>query len=626
MPPEPIAPPMNASADPTLTPAQREIAEESISTSQLVLAGAGTGKTFVLVERIEQLLLTADVAPGRELLVLSFTRAAVREVKRRLAERVGDARLVRPLTFDSFATRLLASLPSRVVGDTWRDLDYDERIERATRAIERHEEAQEMLAEFRHVLVDEIQDLAGVRAELVLSILDQVPAFTLFGDPAQAIFDHQIADQPGAMTSVAFREELRRRHNGLKVRVLDKNFRARTAEAMAVEEVGMILRISDDCLDEVRDELAEIVYDLDTLGLTEMSFAVAGGSRTTAVLCRTNPETMRVSEFLFEQNVDHRLQRMAAERVLPGWLTDLFIGETRPSWSRKRLGELVEERLSEKILVLGPDDVWTFLSNTVGDDERLDVGVLARRLAIGLVPDELIAPPPERLVVSTIHRAKGLEFDDVYVMHPRVDVEDIDDPEELRVLYVALSRAREGIALFKAPKLGRAVKDPAIAERWVITPWGKHDRWKTKRIEVRSSDVEQMRPFSTDLVDASPVQEYLRDRVKRGDEVELHFERERGSYEQIPVYTVVHEQTPIGETSERFGRHLRRRLAIRGQVYKWPQALTRLQIDGTETVVGLESEGKAHGLGTSRLWRRPRVVGMGVLIWHYDEREENDDE
>lgn len=625
MPPEPIASPVDAAADPTLTPAQSEIAEESISTSQLVLAGAGTGKTFVLVERIEKLLLTADVAPGRELLVLSFTRAAVREVKRRLAECAGDARLVRPLTFDSFATRLLALLPSHVVGDGWRDLGYDGRIERATAAINRHQEAQEMLAEFRHVLVDEIQDLAGVRAQLVLAILDQVPAFTLFGDPAQAIFDHQIADQPGAMTSVAFREALRRRHEGLKVRVLKENFRARTTEAKVVEAVGMILRTSDDRLDEVRDELAEIVYDLDTLGLMDMSFAVAGGSRTIAVLCRTNPETMRVSEFLFEQKVDHRVQRAAAERVLPGWLADLFIGETRPSWSSKRLCELVEERVSGKLAMPGSEDVWTFLSNTVGDDERIEIGALARNMAMGIVPDELIAPPAERLVVSTIHRAKGLEFDDVYVMHPRDDVEDVDDPEELRVLYVALSRAREGITLFKPPKLGRAVKDPSIGERWIITPWGKHDKWKTKRIEVCSSDVEPMRPFASERLDARSVQEYLRDHVKRGDEVELHFDRERG-VERIPVYTVIHEETPVGETSEKFGRHLRRRLAIGGEVYKWPEALIRLQLDGTETVVGLESEGKANGLGTSRLWRRPRVLGMGILIWHYDEREDGNDD
>lgn len=622
---EPAAPPVNAS-DPTLTREQREIVRESVSTSQLVLAGAGTGKTFVLVERIEHLLLSNDVAPGRELLVLSFTRAAVREVKRRLAERAGDARLVRPLTFDSFATRLLAGLPAHVVGDDWRDLDYDGRIERATRAIERHEEAQEVLAEFRHVLVDEIQDLAGVRARLVLSILDNVPAFTLFGDPAQAIFDHQIADMPGAMTSVAFRDELRRRHGGLKVRILEENFRARTPQARAVEEVGMILRSSDDRLDEVRDELGEIVRDLDTLGLMDLAFAVGGGTRTTAALCRTNPETMRISEFLFEQGVDHRLQRAAAERVLPGWMTDLFMGETRASWSRKRLCVLVEQRISEDIPMPDAEDVWAVLSNTVGDDERIDVGLLARKLAIGLAPDELTAPAPERLVVSTIHRAKGLEFDDVYVMRPRSDVEDIDDPEELRVLYVALSRAREGVTMFRAPRLGRAFKDESIGDRWVITPWGKDDRWKTKRIEVGSRDVEPMRPFSSDDLDARSVQDYLRDSVSRGDEVELHFDRERTGYEPSPVYTVVHGETPIGETSERFGRQLRRRLAIRGKVYKWPEALTRLQLDGTETVVGLESEGKANGLGTSRLWRRPRVVGMGRLLWYLDGQEESEDD
>jgi hypothetical protein len=211
-------------------------------------------------------------------------------------------------------------------------------------------------------------------------------------------------------------------------------------------------------------------------------------------------------------------------------------------------------------------------------------------------------------------------------MRPRTDVEDIDDPEELRVLYVALSRAREGVTTFRAPKLQRAIKDELIGDRWVITPWGKHDRWKTKRIEIRPDDVEPMRPFSSEELDARSAQEYLRDAARRGDEVELRFDRERTGYEPTPVYTVVHRETPIGETSERFGRQLRRRLAIRGEVYKWPPALTRLQLDGTETVVGLESEGRANGLGTSRLWRRPRVVGMGRLLWYFDGQEETEDD
>ena len=54
----------------------------------------------------------------------------------------------------------------------------------------------------RHVLVDEIQDLVGPRAQLVMALLRLADAgFTLFGDPAQAIYGHQAAQQGAAPAS-----------------------------------------------------------------------------------------------------------------------------------------------------------------------------------------------------------------------------------------------------------------------------------------------------------------------------------------------------------------------------------------------------------------------------------------
>ena len=183
--------------------------------------------------------------------------------------------------------------------------------------------------------------------------------------------------------------------------------------------------------------------------------------------------------------------------------------------------------------------------------------------------------------------------------------------------------------MFKPPRLSRAIKDPRISDRWVITPWAKNERWKTSRIEIKPNDLDGMRPFGSGLVEADPqaAQLYLRDEVVRGEAIELRFQHERPGDEPIPFYVAVHNGHPIGETSEQFGRMLHRRLAINGTVYSWPSGLSRLRLDGTETVVGLESEGKAFGLGTAGLWRRPRLVGMGVVRWHDDDcKEEADDE
>src|SRR4051794_23908515 len=108
-----------------LTSRQREVVEAPIDSRQLVVGGAGTGKTHILVERIQRLIDRDDVAPGSEILVLTFTRAVVRELRSRVRVTEGQVRLVRPVTFDSFATKFLRQLPEAEAPALWREADYD---------------------------------------------------------------------------------------------------------------------------------------------------------------------------------------------------------------------------------------------------------------------------------------------------------------------------------------------------------------------------------------------------------------------------------------------------------------------------------------------------------------------
>lgn len=91
---------------------------------QVVLAGPGTGKTFVLVRRVENLVEVHGLNASR-IACLTFTRAAAAEMRERLDARLGDVgRGVRVSTLHSFALRELLRAgasdipdPVRVVGD-----------------------------------------------------------------------------------------------------------------------------------------------------------------------------------------------------------------------------------------------------------------------------------------------------------------------------------------------------------------------------------------------------------------------------------------------------------------------------------------------------------------------------
>src|SRR6266511_866304 len=73
----------------------------------LIVAGAGSGKTRVLTNRIAYLLAARDVHPG-EVIAITFTNKAAGEMKERVAALVGNrARLMWVSTFHSACVRIL---------------------------------------------------------------------------------------------------------------------------------------------------------------------------------------------------------------------------------------------------------------------------------------------------------------------------------------------------------------------------------------------------------------------------------------------------------------------------------------------------------------------------------------
>lgn len=599
-----------------LTKEQCLVAKAPPSQKTLVTAGPGTGKTHTVIARLRELTEYYGLSPGNEILVLSFSRSAVHEIRRRARTVADDTRYIRATTFDSYATGLLAQL---VPGGPWQQESYEGRILAAIQAVRGLDEAGDLLDDFSHVILDEIQDLVGVREEFVKAILERVNGgFTLFGDPAQGIYNFQLQDpRQRAEGSAAFYRWLRKRYNGSLVEVtFSKNHRATTAAAKSALFLGPKINSADlDSYRELWDRTQDLILDLRTLGDFEGQTLklLARTPGNTGVLCRTNGQALMCSRRLWGAGVKHLYTRGALDRAVPRWLGLLFVEYQYETITKSRFFKLVSDTLGPE---QRPEELWAAVKRLDPNAEpSLDLSRVSERIRLGSVPDDLLERPVGNLVVSTIHRAKGLEFDTVVLtvgpkMDPPDDVAAL--AEEVRVRYVALTRSIKNLLRTDIPKF-RGVFLHERSDRWARRFKG----WQAIDFEVVPDDIHKLDPAGAWMlkgVDPIETQHYIAEHVQAGDELELRLVAQDVGGGPRAFYAVDHAGTPVGVTSEYFAQKLYSFLKVnRGWDVKWPKHIGCLRVDGIDTVAGLASTGRKHGLGATGIWLRTRASGFGNL-------------
>ena len=614
-----------------LTSPQQQVATAPPSSRQLVTAGPGTGKTHTLIARLQFLIDECDLGAGDEVLVLSFSRAAVREIRARLrdAGEAGDGsamRRVRAQTFDSFATSLLSEVQPE---GAWQTCNYEARIEAATALLRDNADARQSLSDLQHILVDEVQDLVGVRGELVSALLEATPhsGWSLFGDPAQSIYNFGLEDsqtrKAGAWSLLA------QLHRSFGERItateLTENHRATspTARRLAgqMAPIGSALGVPCPDYPSIRNQIEDALIGLEAGGSINdaiIQAALKGSVRQkTAILCRNNGEALMLSRALWEHGIAHHYRRGATERALPAWIADVM-GDYQ---IEKISQESFAQRCAERCPDVDADRAFVTLRRLAASGRALDLDRLAKRIREGNVPDELCQQPDAALTLSTVHRAKGLEFERVYLLcEPMLESEKEDWEEELRVWYVALTRPRKLLfRLEPVPVKGGWISKCERSERWRAACFHPKMKYRITDVEVRGEDSHWLDPAGAWGFGAAvpQTQDYIRSQVRAGDEVSLRLVTslaEDGS--QRAHYAIYHGETLVGFTADDFGRDLRRTLKRNSNwKFDFPTRLEKLRVDAVDTVAGRPDTGRKHGLGERGLWLRVRVAGLGKFGW-----------
>lgn len=604
---------------PSLTEEQRLVADALPTARILVTAGPGTGKTHTLIARLASLISRYDLSPGQDLLVLSFSRAAVREIRRRVGMSGSDVRFVMTYTFDSFATRLLMETDP---GGAWMEEDYEGRIRAATTRIRTDPAVREIVSQFSHVVVDEIQDLVAEREDFVKAILEVCSGgFTLLGDPAQGIYNWRLSGEARRIGSAALYDWLRSRFVGeLQEVILTRNHRAISKIAQAALPLGPKLARDQDDYSRILSDLREALGTVPAFETVEAAANILRGTRVrTAILCRTNGQALLLSRKLFKLGVHHRLQTSGSDRLVSTWLAEALEGVEWTRMGKTAFIREFEHRLGPAARDGVPDAVnaWRILKmmdRQPGD--TLDLESVRERVHAGYVPDDAFQTPSAFVTISSVHRAKGLEFDRVIVVADELRErfeDDITSAEEARVLFVALTRAKR--ELYRLNQIGhKGLRHVETSERWI-----RRFDWRVADVEVRGEDIHAADPvggFVLSSVDSSEAQRYIRDVVRPGDPVTLT--RVATSVAGAPrvFYSVLHNGEVVGVTSEQFMSRLFGILKISHTWHvRWPALIEDLRVEAVDTVAGTSGASRRCHLGAAGLWLRVRVGGLGRLVF-----------
>jgi hypothetical protein len=423
----------------------------------LVDAGPGTGKTHTACLRVAALIRNHDI-PASRIWIISFTRAAVHEIRSRLESLLaveGGAAAVRIATLDSVAW----TIHSGFSNDAVLTGSYEGNIGQTLAKIRHNPDVQDELLKLHHLVVDEAQDIVGVRADLVLAMIGAVRpecGVTVFADPAQAIYGFTEDEETktagnrflGELQDLEFEHvSLTNIHRTNSTSLLDifTGVRSTVLDAGIPAQVrGSKVRTR---IEELADSQAGPTKDL------KLSMLPNNG----LVLMRQRADVLFVSSF--NQGTPHRLRMSGLPvRILP-WLARLFWNYQERRLMRAAFDDLWANYVAGQQCATDRERVWQLMVDTAGDSPAT-IDLHRLRTVVGRAGPPAMFTSPEYgdagPILGTIHASKGREAEEVCLYLPPApegddDDEKIDPDEEIRVMFVGATRARKKLSVGSSP-------------------------------------------------------------------------------------------------------------------------------------------------------------------------------
>lgn len=424
-----------------LSPTQLKIINDNETRYIVVAAGPGSGKTRVLVHKLASLLLMEDVK-HEQLLMLTFSRAAATEFKKRLLKLIGNAaNYIEIKTFHSYCFDLLGKVGSLEKSDAI--------LKKAIDKIKNREVEPSRITK-TVLVIDEAQDMDEDEFSLINVLMEQNEEMRVIavGDDDQNIYGFRGASskyierfiEVNKATKHELVENYRSKSNLVE---FTNQFVAKIRQRL--KDTPIIAKQTDNgrvklvCY-QSENLITPLVHDILTTGL-------AG---TTCVLTKTNEEALQITGLLLNNDMPAKLiqtndgfslYNLLEVRFFLSQLNfanDVFI-ISDDVWAKAKRELINRFRNSTKLEVCN-NIINDFEATNPKKKYKSDLEVFIRESQL----EDFFNENGETIFVSTIHKAKGKEFDNVFLMLEKFNAE---ADEAKRQLYVAMTRAKQNLTV-----------------------------------------------------------------------------------------------------------------------------------------------------------------------------------
>ncbi|MBL7792669.1 MAG: RecQ family ATP-dependent DNA helicase [Saprospiraceae bacterium] len=438
----------------SLSEAQRQIIDDKHSPHLVVAAGPGSGKTKVLTHKLAALLLMEDVK-HEQLLMLTFSRSAATEFKKRLIALIGNAAyFVEMKTFHSYCFDLLGRIGS---------LEKSDSILQNTVEKIRNGEIEPNRITKTVLVIDEAQDMNADEFALVNMLMEKNEGLRVIavGDDDQNIFAFRGADSRYLL-------ELIERRQAAKYE-LTTNFRSSpqiVAFANAfVKTISKRLKTNEINSCQTKAGQVKLVcyqsrHLIEPLVRDLLATDLSG---TTCVLTKTNEEAAQITGLLLQHgrpakliqsNDGFPLQNLLEVRFFMDALAPHSVSIAPEDWDKAK------RAVYEKF---GSSPKFEIVLNLVKDFQEInpkikywsDFQLLVQESKI----EDFYRQEGDTIFVSTIHKAKGREFGHVFLM---LDGFNADSDEAKRQMYVAITRAKSRLDIHTNGRFFNHIQLPGV--------------------------------------------------------------------------------------------------------------------------------------------------------------------